>query len=132
MKVNVQRIQKSRVYSEEFKREIVSLFEKGTYSVLQISRLYKIPNSAIYRWIYKFSIFNEPGQRIVEMKASNTNKVKELEAKVKELERMIGQKQIQVDFYSKLIEIASEELDYDILKNSDTPQSTGSAKKKNK
>ncbi|STZ70001.1 transposase [Myroides odoratus] len=49
MKVNVQRIQKSRVYSEEFKREIVSLFEKGTYSVLQISRLYKIPNSAIYR-----------------------------------------------------------------------------------
>ncbi|STZ70000.1 hypothetical protein [Myroides odoratus] len=66
------------------------------------------------------------------MKASNTNKVKELEAKVKELERMVGQKQIQVDFYSKLIEIASEELDYDILKNSDTPQSTGSAKKKNK
>ena len=73
MKVNVQQIQKSRVYSEEFKREIVRLFEKGTYSVLQLSRLYKIPNAEIYRWIYKFSIFNEQGQRIVEIKASNTN-----------------------------------------------------------
>ncbi|MGS4344819.1 transposase [Myroides odoratus] len=132
MKVNVQQIQKSRVYSEEFKREIVSLFEKGTYSVLQLSRLYKIPNSAIYRWIYKFSIFNEQGQRIVEMKTSNTNKVKELEAKVKELERIVGQKQIQVDFYSKVIEIASKELDYDIIKNSNTLQSPGSVKKKSK
>ncbi|MGS4344456.1 transposase [Myroides odoratus] len=132
MKVNVQQIQKSRVYSEEFKREIVSLFEKGTYSVLQLSRLYKIPNSAIYRWIYKFSIFNEQGQRIVEMKTSNTNKVKELEAKVKELERIVGQKQIQVDFYSKVIEIASKELDYDIIKNSNTLQSSGSVKKKSK
>ncbi|MDM1046630.1 transposase [Myroides sp. 1354] len=132
MKANVKTIQKSRLYSEEFKREIVSFFEKGNYSVLQISRLYGISCPAIYKWIYKFSIFSKQGQRIVEMKASNTNKVKELEAKVRELERIVGQKQIQVDFYSKLIEIASEELDYDIIKNSNTPQSTGSAKKENK
>lgn len=132
MKPNVKIIQKKRLYSEEFKREIVSLFEKGNYSVLQISSLYGISTPVIYRWIYKFSIFSKQGQRIVEMKASNTNKVKELEAKVRELERIVGQKQIQVDFYSKLIEIASEELDYDIIKNSNTPQSTGSAKKKDK
>lgn len=132
MRVNVQKIRKHRVYSEEFKREVVSLFEKGTYSVVQLSKMYEISNSLIYIWIYKFSIFNEKGQRVVEMKTSNVHKLKELEQKVKELERIVGQKQIQVDFFSKLIEIASEELDYDILKNSNTPQSTGSAKKKSK
>lgn len=131
MRTKIQKIQKSRIYSEEFKRDVVSQFEKGTYSVTQLEKIYGMSRTIIYQWIYKFSTFNERGLRIVEMKASNTNKLKELEQKVKELERIVGQKQIQVDFYSKLIEIASEELDYDILKNSPTPQSTDSVKKEN-
>lgn len=131
MRTKIQKIQKSRVYSEEFKRDIVRQFEKGTYSVTQLEKIYGMSRTIIYQWIYKFSTFNERGLRIVEMKASSTNKLKELEQKVKELERIVGQKQIQVDFYSKLIEIASEELDYDILKNSPTPQSTDSVKKEN-
>lgn len=45
---------------------------------------------------------------------------------------MVSQKQIQVDFYPKRIEIASEELDYDILKNSNTLQSIGYLNKRNK
>jgi transposase len=44
-------------------------------------------NSLIYRWIYKYSTYNEKKIRIVEMKDSQTNRVKELEEKVKELER---------------------------------------------
>jgi len=79
-----------------------------------------------------FFIFSKQDQRNIEMKANDTNKVKELEAKVKELERLVGQKQIEVDFYSKLIEIASEELDYDILKKSSTPKSKSFLKKGSK
>ncbi|MCP1995929.1 transposase, partial [Flavobacterium sp. HSC-61S13] len=96
MKANIQVIKKQRVYSVEFKREIVSQFESGSYSVIQLSKLYEISNSLIYDWIYKFSNFNEKGQRVVEMKASSSEKLKALEKRIKELERAVGQKQIKI------------------------------------
>jgi transposase-like protein len=125
MKANLRRIKKNRVYSEEFKREIVSLFESGTYSVLQLEKLYGLCNQVIYKWIYKFSTFNEKGQRVVEMKASDTQKLKELEQKIKSLEQIVGQKQIQIEYLEKMIDIAKDELNIDIKKNSSTPQSSG-------
>ena len=125
MKANLRRIKKNRVYSEEFKREIVSLFESGTHSVYQLEKLYGLSNPMIYRWIYKFSTFNEKGQRVVEMKASDTQKLKELEQKIKSLEQIVGQKQIQIEYLEKMIDIAKDELNIDIKKNSSTPQSSG-------
>jgi len=86
----------------------------------------------IYRWIYRYSIFNEKGSRIVEMKDSSTEKLKKLEQRIKELERAVGQKQITIDYLEKMIEVAKEELDIDIKKNFDTPRSTGSGKTENK
>lgn len=80
MKANLRKLQKRRVFSEELKREIVSLFESGKFSVLLLEKLYGISDSAIYRWIYKFSTFNEKGIRVVEMKESSVHKLKELEA----------------------------------------------------
>lgn len=132
MKANVKQIRKHRRYSEEFKKEIVSFFESGKFSVLQIERLYGIDNVLIYRWIYKFSTFNEKGFRVVEMKESNIDKVKELEQKIKELEQAVGQKQIKIDYLEKMMEIAKTELNIDIKKNFSTPQSTGSESTKKK
>lgn len=126
MKSKVRSINKRRVYSIEFKRELVSLFESGKYSVPQLERLYGIPNASVYRWIYKFSTFNEKGSRVVEMKDSNTDKLKQLEEKVRELERAVGQKQIKIDYLERMIDIAKEELNIDIKKNFNTPQSSGS------
>ncbi|KFF17216.1 transposase, partial [Chryseobacterium sp. JM1] len=40
MKANIRLIKKNRIYSADFKREIVSLFEKGSYSVPQLEKLY--------------------------------------------------------------------------------------------
>ena len=126
MQTNLRLIRKSRVYSDDFKREIVSLFESGKLSVLQLERLYGISNPTIYNWIYKFSNFNEKGQRIMEMKSSSTHKVKAMEQSISELERMIGQKQIKIDFLEKMIDIAGEDLKVDIRKNFNTPPSDGS------
>ncbi|HEX9825991.1 MAG TPA: transposase, partial [Flavobacteriaceae bacterium] len=95
MKANIKLISKQRRFSEEFKKSIVSDFESGKFSVPQLERLHNIGNSSIYTWIYKYSRSNERGQRIVEMKDSSTNKLKALEQRIKELERTIGQKQIQ-------------------------------------
>ena len=126
MKANIKNVRKNRHYSEDFKREIVSVFESGKLSVLQLEKLYGISNSLIYNWIYKFSTFNEKGFRIVEMKDSSVDKMKELERKIKELEQAVGQKQIKIDYLEKIIDIANDELKIDIKKNSNTQQSAGS------
>jgi len=130
MKANIREIRKTRIYTEDFKKSIVKEFESGNYSVPQLERLYGIPNASIYRWIYKFSTFNEKGYRVIEMKESSNKKVKDLEKKVKELEQMVGQKQIKIDYLEKMIDLAKEEFDIDVKKNSDTPQSDTSNKDK--
>lgn len=128
MKANVRIIRKQRKYSDEFKNRIVADFESGKYSVSQLGKLHGLRTWTIYRWIYKLSTFNEKGFRIVEMKDSSSKKMKELEARVKELEGVVGRKQIMIDYLEKMMEIAKEELDIDIKKNFGTPQSTGSGK----
>ena len=132
MKANVKLISKQRKYSEEFKKSIVRDFESCKFSVPQLERLHNIGNPSIYKWIYKFSKSNEKGQRIVEMKDSSTQKLKALEQKIKELERTVGQKQIQIDYLEKMIDIAKDELNIDIKKNSNTSQSIGSEATKRK
>ena len=110
------RINPYRKYSEEFKRKLVEDYEKGIMSVPQMQRLYGVSNALIYRWIYKYSTYNEKNIRIVEMKDSQTHKLKELEEKVKELERAVGQKQIKIDYLEKMIDLAKETFSIDIKK----------------
>lgn len=126
MKANLRKIQKKRVYSDEFKKEIVSLFESGEFSVSQLEKLYGVRNANVYRWIYKFSTFNEKGCRVVEKIESSSSKLKELEQKVKQLEQIVGKKQIMIDYLEKLIDVAKEELQIDIKKNCSTEFLDGS------
>ncbi len=132
MRANLKKIRKRRSYTDEFKKELVNGFESGKFSVSQLEKLYGISSVVIYRWIYKFSTFNEKGIRVVEMKQSSSLKLKELSQKVKDLERIVGQKQIKIDYLEKMIDIAKDEFDIDIKKKHNTPQSTGLKKTKRK
>ncbi len=129
MKANLKKLRKRRVFTDEFKQSLVKEFDTGQFSV-KLSRLHGIAKSAIYRWIYKFSTFNQKGYRIIEMKESSNKKVKNLEQKVKDLEQIVGKKQIMIDYLEKMMEIAKDELDIDIKKNFNTSQSAGSGKTK--
>ena len=126
MKANLKQLRKKLCYSEEFKKEIVAIFESGKLSVLQIEKLYGVNNVTVYNWIYKFSTFNEKGFRIIEMKESSLEKLKALELKIKSLEQAVGQKQIKIDYLEKMIDIAKDDLKIDIKKNYNTQHSTGS------
>ena len=130
MKANIKTIRKLRHYSEEFKRSLVKEFESGKFSVQQLEKLHGVTNATIYRWIYQFSKFNEKGYRVIEMEKSSTSKVKELEKRVKELEQIVGKKQIMIDYLETMMEVAKEELNIDIKKNYSTPRSTKSDKTK--
>lgn len=130
MKANLRSIRKKRIYSKEFKHQLVSEFESGKYSVLELEKLHGVCDQTIYNWIYKFSIFNKKGYRVVEHKSSSHKKVNELQAKIKELEASLGRKQIMIDYLETMMEVAKEELDIDIKKNYDTSPSKSSSKKK--
>ena len=132
MRANLKKLRKRRVFADEFKQSLVKEFDTGQFSVNELGRLHGIANSAIYRWIYKFSTFNQKGYRIIEMKDSSKKKLKDLEQKIKNLEQIVGQKQIMIDYLEKMMEIAKDELDIDIKKNFNTSQSTGSGKTKKK
>ena len=62
------------------------------------------------------------------MKDSNTNKLKELQDRLKELEQIIGQKQIKIDYLEKMIDLAKQDLAIDIKKNYNSQQLAGSIK----
>lgn len=126
--VTKSKLQVKRLFSEEFKRSVVKDYEKGHYSVSELSQLYAIQRVVIYRWIYRYSVYQKKQIKVVEMSASSANKVKELQKRVAELERIIGQKQLNIDFLEKMIELADKELGIDIKKNSGTPPLDGSNK----
>lgn len=114
-----------RVFSEEFKRARVSEYESGEFTVREICSLYKIKKtSTVYNWIYKYSSYNKKGLKVVEMSKSSTQKVKELEKRIKELEGVVGQKQLKLDYLEILLSLAKEEYGLDLKKNSNTKPSS--------
>ena len=119
-----------RIFSEEFKKARVKEYEKGEFSVKELSRLFSIREAIIYRWIYKYSAYNKRRIKVVEMADSSAKKIKELQKRIQELERVVGQKQLNIDFLEKMIEIASNDLGIDIKKKSDIPPSVGSSPSK--
>ena len=128
MEKKVQVVKSRRTFSDDFKRQVVKEFEEGFLSAPQLSRLYGVCDQQVYDWIYKFSIFNQKGNRIVEKKDSHTIRFREMEARIAELERSVGQKQVRIDYLEKMISLADAQLGTDIKKNSDTPPSAGSGR----
>ena len=111
------KIRQYRIFSDEFKREKVAQITSGQTSILAVSKLWEVSPESIYNWIYKYSPDHKRGTTMVVQKDSESSKNVELQKKVAELERILGQKQMVIDFQNKLIEIASKELDIDIKKN---------------
>lgn len=122
---------RKRSFSENFKREKVREIELGRTKISEISKQYEVSFTNIYRWIAKFGSMNQKPERTIVESQSDTKELLELKKKVAELERIIGQKQILIDFKDKMIEIAEETYGVDIKKKfttkpSDTTGLTGS------
>jgi len=123
---------KIRHFSEAFKIEKVKMIEEGQVTVLQLSRIYQVTDAAIYKWIRKYSTRISKAERIVVEKESEGSKTIELLQKLAELERKVGQKQLQIDYLEKVIELGSEEVGFDIKKKFASGQLTGSVSERQK
>ncbi len=110
------RERQNRYFSEDFKRKKVSEIDRNISKVSEIAHEYQVSTTAIYKWIYKYSEMRQKGVKQVIETRSDTRKIKNLKQKVKELERIIGQKQLLIDFQQTAIELTEEEYKIDIKK----------------
>jgi transposase len=115
-----------RYFSEAFKNEKVDEILSKKTTIKELSFLYEIKPTVIYRWLHKYSKAKLSGIKIHYEMETEEQKTLFYKDKVAELERIVGIKQIEIDFLNKLIEIASSELNVDIKKNFTTYRSNGS------
>jgi transposase len=104
-----------RYFSEEFKIKKVREIEQKITTVTEVSRQYEVRTTNIYRWLEKYGT-HKKGVRVIIESESDTRLILELKAKIAALEQIIGQKQVQIDFKDKMIELAEEAYGVEIKK----------------
>jgi transposase len=119
------RIKNCRYFSPDFKKKRVQELENNLITISDICKTYKVSRTSVYKWLYKYSNMAKKQVRQVVEARSDTKKIQLLEDRIKELERIIGQKQIVIDFQDKMIEIAESTYEVDIKKKLSTKLSTG-------
>lgn len=119
-----------RIFSEPLKKKAVRDIESGKASVLMVSREYQVSLQAVYQWLNKYSRHLQSSKRMVVEMKSESNKSKELEKRIKELEAALGRKQLEIDYLNKMIEIGSNEVGVDLKKKFGTPPFSGSGSTK--
>ena len=116
----------NRTFDENLKRSIVERFEKKQINIKEICELYSVSRTSVYKWIYQYARNKHRNTKLVLQMESDAYNLKELKTRIAELERVVGQKQLQIDYLEKLIEIGNQELGIDLKKNYATTPSTGS------
>jgi transposase len=117
-----------RKFSESFKVDKVRELESGATRICELVREYEITDTTIRRWKAKYGKMKKKPERLIVESDSDTKKLLELKKRVAELERIVGQKQIMIDFKDKMIELAEEHYKVDIKKNFSTQPSSSTGK----
>jgi len=121
-------LRQRRTFSPTLRKEVVGLIESGKLNVSAAAREYDVTRNTIYRWIHRYSTYNKKGVELVVDKDSHSKKLERLQQKIAELEQAVGHKQMQIDYYKKFIDLASEEVGEDLKKKYGSAASSGSSK----
>ena len=120
-------IRDRRIFSEELKKKAVKDLVSKRTTIKALMNEHQVSHQAIYSWLYKYSPHHEQKCTLVVQMKSEEAKNQDLQVRIAELERVVGQKQLEIDFLNKLLEIGSSELGFDLKKNFNTPPSNGTA-----
>ncbi|HEY9296451.1 MAG TPA: transposase [Phormidium sp.] len=134
----VKRTQKD--YSQSFKLGLVRQIEQGHLSITGARREHGIQShSTVLNWLRKYGNFDWDNQTPSHMPKSPEQKIMELEAKVKLLEKQKAflEKQVHVSdskaiIFDMMIDLAEKEYQIDIRKNSNPGQSNNLAESNTK
>lgn len=115
-----------RYFSESFRRQKVRELDRNLTSVGMVSREFEVSRTSVYRWLHKYSVNRAKQLRLIVEPMSDAHKIQELRKKIQELEQLVGQKQIQLEFKDKMIELAEQMYQIDIKKKLGSKLSGGS------
>ncbi len=73
-----------KYYEENFKKQIVNIFNQGNHTYREISEQYGIAASTMRQWVIRYN--NSRSFDAEDNKTDEEKKIKELEKKVKQLE----------------------------------------------
>ncbi len=129
-----------RDYSLSLKLQIVQQIERSNVSISQARKDYGIQSrSTVVSWLRKYGNFDWENQTPSHMPKTPEQRIMELEAKVKLLEKQktfLEQQAFVSDkkaiLFDMMIDLAEKEYQIDIRKNSPPEQSTSSAQHNNK
>ena len=98
---------KQKIYSLEFKVQMMHLLAKGTHNMSQISRDYHVTRSLLYAWI---RLYRERGEAaFVPDRASATppevERPQNVEEQVAHLERLCGQQALELDLLRSEVDL---------------------------
>ena len=107
-----------RTFSKAFKVKKVKEIEQGKFTRSQVSEAYDVSLTSIQKWIKAYGSSHVGFERLIVEDKSETALLLKYEKKIAELERLVGQKQVVIDFQEKIIELAEKEYGIDIKKKS--------------
>lgn len=122
-----------RQFSEDFKRQKVREIESGQTRQSEVCKQYEVSYTSVHKWLRQYGQQTATPERLIVERLSDTQELLRLKKQVADLERVIGQKQILLEFKDKMIELAEEQYGVDIKKKfstspSDTIGKTGKSK----
>jgi transposase len=118
-------IRERRIFSEEVKKKAVRDLTGKRTTIKALMNEHQISSQTVYKWLYKYSPYHEQKCTLVVQMESEETKNSGLQKRLAELERIVGQKQLEIDFLNKLLELGSSALGFDLKKNFSTPLSNG-------
>lgn len=118
-------VRERRIFSDTLKKSAVKDLVSKRVTLHQLAREHQVSTNTIYRWLYKYSPFHERKCTLVVQMESEATINGDLQKRIAELERAVGQKQLEIDFLNKLFEVGSAELGFDLKKNFSTQPSNG-------
>jgi transposase-like protein len=118
-------IRERRIFSEAVKKQVVKDLLARRSTVKQMARAHQTSITSVYNWLYKYSGLHEQKCTLVVQMDSEAKKNNDLQARIAGLERIVGQKQLEIDFLNKLLELGSNELGFDLKKSFSTSPSNG-------
>ena len=110
-----------RYFSESARKSIVQEIENGL-SKSEAARKYMVSETAIYNWIARYSTTYQPALVKVVEHASESNKVKQLEAELEKAYAVLGRSKAENLLLQTIIEKADESLGTDLKKTFADPR----------
>ncbi|MDN5203055.1 hypothetical protein QQ008_16825 [Fulvivirgaceae bacterium BMA10] len=62
----------NRYFSESFKKQKVSEIESNLFTVSDLSRMYEVSRTSVYKWIYRYSLHRKRGiKQVIELNSDS-------------------------------------------------------------